>query len=177
MRTALAPHLPQRTGYVGLGLRAAAIIIDLALMSLLNTLLQVGLLGLAILNRYDTALLSLPILALWLLTRPDRWRASLRFLSPALVMVLPWAIYLWVVAGAKHNQALPVAGDEYRRRVTEFFDRYLAGEPAGDPRAGTPPVRHVANLSPRIRKNGKRSRPGFADKHRQETRARGRGSA
>jgi alpha-beta hydrolase superfamily lysophospholipase len=36
---------------------------------------------------------------------------------------------LWVVEGAKHNQALQVAGDEYRRRVTEFFDKHLAGEP------------------------------------------------
>ena len=33
---------------------------------------------------------------------------------------------LWIVEGAKHNQALQIAGDEYRRRVLEFFDRYLA---------------------------------------------------
>jgi hypothetical protein len=33
---------------------------------------------------------------------------------------------LWVVEGAKHNQALQVAGDEYKRRVTDFFDRHLA---------------------------------------------------
>ncbi len=33
---------------------------------------------------------------------------------------------LWVVSGAKHNQALHVAGDEYRRRVLEFFDKHLA---------------------------------------------------
>jgi dipeptidyl aminopeptidase/acylaminoacyl peptidase len=33
---------------------------------------------------------------------------------------------LWIVDGAKHNQALQVAGDEYRRRVTEFFDKHLA---------------------------------------------------
>lgn len=33
---------------------------------------------------------------------------------------------LWIVEGAKHNQALQVAGEEYRRRVTEFFDRHLA---------------------------------------------------
>lgn len=40
---------------------------------------------------------------------------------------------LWVVPKAKHNQALHVAGDEYHRRVVEFFDRHLAGidaEPA-----------------------------------------------
>jgi pimeloyl-ACP methyl ester carboxylesterase len=33
---------------------------------------------------------------------------------------------LWIVEGAKHNQALQVAGDEYKRRVTEFFDKHLA---------------------------------------------------
>ncbi|HVL12821.1 MAG TPA: alpha/beta fold hydrolase [Gemmata sp.] len=42
---------------------------------------------------------------------------------------------LWVVPKAKHNQALHVAGDEYHRRVVEFFDRHLAPEaesvPAG----------------------------------------------
>ena len=27
----------------------------------------------------------------------------------------------WLVEGAKHNQALHVAGDEYQRRVLEFF--------------------------------------------------------
>jgi alpha-beta hydrolase superfamily lysophospholipase len=33
---------------------------------------------------------------------------------------------LWVVEGAKHNMALQSAGDEYRRRVLEFFDKHLA---------------------------------------------------
>jgi fermentation-respiration switch protein FrsA (DUF1100 family) len=40
----------------------------------------------------------------------------------------------WLVPGAKHNQALQVAGVEYRRRVLEFFNRHLA-----DPAATTPP--------------------------------------
>lgn len=31
----------------------------------------------------------------------------------------------WLVERAKHNQALHVHGEEYRRRVREFFDRYL----------------------------------------------------
>jgi len=65
-----------------------------------GSLLLGGLLfGLAVLNRYDTALLALPILALWLLPRPDRVRAAGLFLGPALVVVLPWALYLMVVAG------------------------------------------------------------------------------
>jgi uncharacterized protein len=33
---------------------------------------------------------------------------------------------LWMVEGAKHNQALLLAGDDYQRRVTEFFHRHLA---------------------------------------------------
>ena len=33
---------------------------------------------------------------------------------------------LWVVEGAKHNQALHTHGDEYRRRVLEFFNEHLA---------------------------------------------------
>jgi uncharacterized protein len=36
---------------------------------------------------------------------------------------------LWMVEGAKHNQALNIAGDEYRRRVLEFFQKHL-GNPA-----------------------------------------------
>jgi pimeloyl-ACP methyl ester carboxylesterase len=32
----------------------------------------------------------------------------------------------WLVPEAKHNQAFHQAGAEYRRRVLEFFDRYLA---------------------------------------------------
>jgi pimeloyl-ACP methyl ester carboxylesterase len=34
----------------------------------------------------------------------------------------------WLVDGAKHNQALHVAGDEYRRRTLEFFDKHLGRE-------------------------------------------------
>jgi pimeloyl-ACP methyl ester carboxylesterase len=39
---------------------------------------------------------------------------------------------LWLVEGAKHNQALQVAGEEYRQRVLTFFEKHLAagGEPA-----------------------------------------------
>jgi pimeloyl-ACP methyl ester carboxylesterase len=32
----------------------------------------------------------------------------------------------WLVEKARHNQALQVAGDEFRRRVRAFFDRHLA---------------------------------------------------
>jgi len=33
---------------------------------------------------------------------------------------------LWIVDGAKHNQALNVANGEYKRRVCAFFDEHLA---------------------------------------------------
>jgi fermentation-respiration switch protein FrsA (DUF1100 family) len=40
----------------------------------------------------------------------------------------------WVVPGAKHNQALNVAGAEYRENVKAFFDYHLAGiEPGSKP--------------------------------------------
>jgi pimeloyl-ACP methyl ester carboxylesterase len=35
----------------------------------------------------------------------------------------------WLVDGAKHNQALVVAGEDYRRRVLEFFQRHLVDSP------------------------------------------------
>jgi pimeloyl-ACP methyl ester carboxylesterase len=38
---------------------------------------------------------------------------------------------LWLVPEAKHNQAFQLAGEEYRQRVLEFFDRYLA-DPSAD---------------------------------------------
>jgi fermentation-respiration switch protein FrsA (DUF1100 family) len=38
---------------------------------------------------------------------------------------------LWIVEKAKHNQAFHVAGDEYKRRVAAFFDKYLAAVETG----------------------------------------------
>lgn len=32
---------------------------------------------------------------------------------------------IWIVEGAKHNQALQTSGDEYRQKVTEFFQKHL----------------------------------------------------
>ena len=55
---------------------------------------------------------------------------------------------LWVVPGAKHNQALAAAGDEYTRKVVAFFDRHLAAArrpaPAADPMTETAPAAEVA---------------------------------
>lgn len=59
-----------------------------------------AMLGLATLNRYDTALLALPIGVLYLLPRPDRFRAALWFAVPAALVVLPWSAYMTVVAGS-----------------------------------------------------------------------------
>jgi fermentation-respiration switch protein FrsA (DUF1100 family) len=33
---------------------------------------------------------------------------------------------LWIVPKAKHNQAIQIAGDEYTRRLVEFFEAHLA---------------------------------------------------
>jgi pimeloyl-ACP methyl ester carboxylesterase len=58
----------------------------------------------------------------------------------------------WLVEGAKHNQSLQIAGDEYRRRVLDFFLKHL-GEPVRgregpgtgeDSRTGCP----VSSLAP-----------------------------
>jgi fermentation-respiration switch protein FrsA (DUF1100 family) len=38
----------------------------------------------------------------------------------------------WLVEGAKHNQAQQLAGDEYRQRVLDFFNRHLATPPEKD---------------------------------------------
>jgi hypothetical protein len=39
----------------------------------------------------------------------------------------PGTAEVWVVESAKHNQALHVAGEEYHRKLIEFFDEHLAG--------------------------------------------------
>jgi len=39
---------------------------------------------------------------------------------------------LWLVEGAKHNQAQQLAADDYRRRVLEFFNRHLGSFPERD---------------------------------------------
>jgi uncharacterized protein len=41
---------------------------------------------------------------------------------------------LWIVDDAKHNQALTVAGEQYRRRVLNFFLEHLVGEEEPVPR-------------------------------------------
>jgi pimeloyl-ACP methyl ester carboxylesterase len=41
----------------------------------------------------------------------------------------------WLVKGAKHNQALHLAGDEYRRRVLDFFQTHLAEPRQAQPSA------------------------------------------
>lgn len=40
----------------------------------------------------------------------------------------------WLVKGAKHNQGLQIAGDEYRKRVLEFFQKNLAEPSRSDTR-------------------------------------------
>src|SRR5262249_8719440 len=45
---------------------------------------------------------------------------------------------LWFVDGAKHNQALQVATDQYQRRLVAFFDSHLAAD-----RSATAPRIHA----------------------------------
>jgi pimeloyl-ACP methyl ester carboxylesterase len=47
----------------------------------------------------------------------------------------------WLVPGAKHNQGMHVAGDEYRQRVLRFFERHLAPPAAAAPGGEEGPVR------------------------------------
>lgn len=54
----------------------------------------------------------------------------------------------WLVDKAKHNQALHVAGDEYRRRVLAFFDTHLAALPL--PAAPTPSVNGTPAPAPPV---------------------------
>ncbi len=42
---------------------------------------------------------------------------------------------LWLVEGARHNQALQVAGEEYQNRVLDFFQTHLAQRPVRVPAA------------------------------------------
>jgi hypothetical protein len=49
---------------------------------------------------------------------------------------------LWLVKGAKHNQGLTVAGEEYRRRVLSFFEAHLASQQSAVSEQG--PVRAEA---------------------------------
>lgn len=36
--------------------------------------------------------------------------------------------YLWIVPGAKHNQSVDVAAEEYAKHTVQFFDRYLSDD-------------------------------------------------
>lgn len=49
----------------------------------------------------------------------------------------------WLVPGAKHNQGLHVAGEEYRRRVLRFFEQHLSGGAA----SAAPDAEEPARLS------------------------------
>jgi dipeptidyl aminopeptidase/acylaminoacyl peptidase len=62
----------------------------------------------------------------------------------------------WLVRGAKHNQGLQVAGEEYRRRVLKFFEEHLASScqlssvssPSGMADQGVRPDSAVVNSPP-----------------------------
>jgi fermentation-respiration switch protein FrsA (DUF1100 family) len=57
-------------------------------------------------------------------------------MARALYELAPGPKEFWLVEGAKHNQALQLAPEEYHQRVLAFFNRHLAAAPArSDPRS------------------------------------------
>ena len=50
----------------------------------------------------------------------------------------PGPRYLWIVEGAKHNQAVRVQPEQYALRTTAFFRRHLADENVYDPQIVAP---------------------------------------
>ena len=60
----------------------------------------------------------------------------------------------WLVEGAKHNQALSIAGIEYEQRVRAFFDAHLGQVSAAQDR-GTSPVRPPLDFLPSPSKRGR----------------------
>lgn len=67
---------------------------------LAGPLLAGSLLGLAVLNRYDAAVLNLPLLALWLIRGRARVRRIALFLLPQALLVLPWSAFMFAQAGS-----------------------------------------------------------------------------
>jgi pimeloyl-ACP methyl ester carboxylesterase len=64
---------------------------------------------------------------------------------------------LWIVEGAKHNQALRTAGEEYPRRILEFFHQHLQPPPEPHHGSGTSqPARDVAHQGNPAAVNGPR---------------------
>jgi len=57
------------------------------------------LMGLAILDRYDAAILDLPILALWLIPRPAGLRRAGLFLLAQALVIMPWSVFLFAKTG------------------------------------------------------------------------------
>jgi uncharacterized protein len=60
---------------------------------------------------------------------------------------------LWLVENAKHNQALQVAGEEYRQRVLQFFETHLAQKTATTNNTNT--TNKGKTIRSRKRQNGK----------------------
>ena len=52
--------------------------------------------------------------------------------------------YLWIVASAKHNQAVVVQPREYAARTVAFFRRHLAGENVDESEITAPAITEVA---------------------------------
>jgi uncharacterized protein len=65
-------------------------------------------------------------------------------LTHQLYAAAPDPKYLWIVEGAKHNQAVIVQPRQYAARTIAFFRRYLADEPVADSEITSPAITDVA---------------------------------
>ncbi len=63
---------------------------------------------------------------------------------------------LWLVENAKHNQAIHLAQEEYKRRVLEFFDQHLAGLP---PHTRNGVQTHMAGREPHVQPHAPDEQP------------------
>jgi pimeloyl-ACP methyl ester carboxylesterase len=61
-------------------------------------------------------------------------------MAEALYRKVPAPKEFWLVEGAKHNQALAVASDEYRRRILAFFNKHLANGDGGQAEPHLSPI-------------------------------------
>ncbi|MSR32630.1 MAG: hypothetical protein EXR99_14110 [Gemmataceae bacterium] len=71
----------------------------------------------------------------WLMIHGEKDNYIKPDMARSLFRLAPGPKWMWLVPGAKHNQALPLAGDEFRSRVLGFFDTHLrptSQEPAPD---------------------------------------------
>ena len=61
--------------------------------------------------------------------------------------IAPPPKYMWIVAGAKHNQSVIIAPEEYARRTVAFFRKHLAGEDIPESAIAGPDAKPDSNVA------------------------------